>query len=237
MRPVRELFSVKIYIGTPGNQLQASLVTDEMPVLVSFAAFSPFLERYMRAFGNDLLLDSGAYSVYASGVKVDLAEYSAWTEQWPWAVCAGLDDVGGDWRQSLRNYENGIGFPTLHDTDKNPEAFLDELIPIARERGNWIGIGLEPFKRQRAGREPWLRRIVERIPDSLHVHLWAGGRYLHVPGIHSSDSIHPFLEYGKYMKLLPFLTSSECLELAVKKVRRESKRKTKDNSAQTMELF
>ena len=74
---MRELFSVKIYIGTPGNQLQASLVTDEMPVLVSFAAFSPFLERYMRAFGNDLLLDSGAYSVYASGVKVDLAEYSA----------------------------------------------------------------------------------------------------------------------------------------------------------------
>jgi len=211
---------VKVYIGTPCNQLQASLV-DNMPVLVSFAVYSSFLERgYMQSFSS-LVLDSGAYSELNSGVKVDLCMYRDWCQRFPWAdAFAGLDDIRGDWKRSLRNYELLEGsFPTFHDTD--PDELLEDLIPMARERGGWIGIGLMP---PRAGREAWLRRTLGRIPDDLHVHGWALGRYSHIQGINSFDSTHAWIEWMKIRKALgDWITSAECMALAVKKVRRQSR--------------
>lgn len=208
--------SVTVYIGTPCNQLQASLVAD-MPVLVSYAAACAFLSTggYANSF-RPLLLDSGAFSELNSGKKVDVLEYADWAASFPNAVAwAGLDDISGDWRRSMRNYIVG-GFPTYHDTD--PPELLDELIPIARERGGWIGIGLKP---PRSGREQFLRRTLERIPDDLHVHGWALGRYVHLAGIDSIDSTHAWIEWQKIRNALgPWLTPAEAMELAVKKVRR-----------------
>lgn len=216
MRGVCVVPAVTVYIGTPCNQLQAALVA-EMPVLVSFAAACPFLITggYAKTF-RPLLLDSGAYSELNSGKKVDLTEYVEWVEQFPHAIAwAGLDDISGDWRRSLRNYKAG-GFPTFHDTD--PEELLDDLIPLARERGGWIGIGLKP---PRSGREEFLRRTFDRIPDDLHVHGWALGRYAHLERLDSMDSTHAWIEWQKIRnKLGPWLTSAEAMELAVKKVRR-----------------
>lgn len=208
--------AVTVYIGTPCNQLQAALVA-EMPVLISFAAASAFLSTggYSTTF-RPLLLDSGAFSELNSGKRVDLMAYVDWVAQFPHAVAwAGLDDISGDWRRSLANYESG-GFPTFHDTD--PEALLNDLIPLARERGGWLGVGLKP---PRGRREDWLRRTLERIPDDLHVHGWALGRYAHLARIDSIDSTHAWIEWQKIRNALgPWLTPAEAMELAVKKVRR-----------------
>lgn len=207
-----------VYIGTPCNQLQAALVAD-MPVLVSFAAYGNFLDTggYIRSF-SPLLLDSGAYSELNSGVKVDIAAYVDWVQRFPHAVAwAGLDDISGDWRRSMQNYDSG-GFPTFHDSD--PEWLLDELVKMAPERGGWIGIGLVP---PRTGREDWLRRTLDRIPSDLHVHGWALGRYSHIPGIDSFDSTHAWIEWQKIRNALgPWITPAECMELSVRKVRREA---------------
>lgn len=205
-----------VYIGTPCNQLQAAIVAD-MPVLVSFAAACNFLMTggYAHTF-RPLLLDSGAFSELNSGKRVDLAAYVDWVKQFPHAIAwAGLDDISGDWQRSLKNYEAG-GFPTMHDTD--PAFVLDELIPLARERGGWIGVGLKP---PRSGREDWLRRTLDRIPDDLHVHGWALGRYAHLSRIDSIDSTHAWIEWQKIRNALgPWLTPAEAMDLAVKKVRR-----------------
>jgi hypothetical protein len=210
---------MRVYVGTPCNQLQASLVAD-MPVLISFAAYCKFLMTggYVHTFSH-LLLDSGAFSELNSGKKIDLAQYLDWVQQFPYACAyAGLDDISGNWERSLLNYQSG-GFPTFHDTD--PDWLLDELIPISRERGNWIGLGLKP---PRAGREAWLRRTLKRIPEDLHVHGWALGRYAHIPRIDSFDSTHAWLEWQKIRNALgAWITSAECMELAVKKVRRQSR--------------
>ena len=213
------------YIGTPGNSLQAHIVAG-LPVLVSFGAYIEVLGSggYMRAFGS-LLLDSGAYSELNSGCKIDLAEYVDWVQRWPWAVAwAGLDDISGDWRRSIRNYEAG-GFPTYHDTD--PAELLDDLIPMARERGGWIGVGLKP---PRTGRVEWLRRTLDRIPDDLHVHGWAMGRYVGECRFDSWDSTHAWREWMKIRQAIgPWLTNAEAMELAVIKVQRWGSADTTDS--------
>jgi len=230
---VRELFAVIAYIGTPCNQLQADLVNG-LPVLVSFAAYCPFLDTggYMGSF-DKLLLDSGAFSELNSGVKVDLDAYLDWVQRFPWAnAFAGLDDISGDWKRSLRNYERG-GFPTFHDTD--PPELLADLIPMARERGGWIGIGLMP---PRTGRESFLRRTLDQIPSDLHVHGWALGRYAQLPRLDSFDSTHAWREWVKIRQALgPWATSAECMRLAVLKVQRECRSLQVDKSNQTPELF
>lgn len=204
------------FLGTPGSQLHAHLATD-LPVLVSFGATKPWLERsWMHAF-NPLLLDSGAFSELNTGVEIDLAKYVDWVQQFPHAVAwAGLDDIRGDWKRSLRNYEVG-GFPTFHDAD--PPELLSELIDLARERGGWLGIGLTP---PRAGREGFLRRTLDAIPDDLHVHGWACGAYAYLERIDSVDSTNWFRDV-KYLLDFPHtrhLTPGEALEIIVKRYRR-----------------
>lgn len=208
------------FLGTPGNQLQAHLAST-MPVLVSFAARAAWLDRsWMHAF-SPLLLDSGAFSELNSGVQVDLSAYVEWAKGWPHAVAwAGLDDITGDWRRSQRNYEAG-GFPTFHDAD--PHELLADLIPTARARGGWIGIGLTP---PRAGREDFLRRTLDRIPDDLHVHGWACGSYAHLERIDSVDSTNWFRDMTLMLRnpLTRHLTPGECLEIIVKRYQRMGRR-------------
>lgn len=93
-----------------------------MPVLLSFASYSPWLDRYHQGFDR-ILVDSGAYSELSGGVKVDVLAYRDWAERWNGHAdaCAGLDDIRGDWRRSMRNYEAmPRGFPTFHDSDPPP---------------------------------------------------------------------------------------------------------------------
>lgn len=207
-----------VYLASPSRESQAGCLAG-MPVLLSFVCYSPFLDRgYQQSFSR-ILIDSGAYSEMNSGVKVDGARYKDWASRWDGHAdaVAGLDDISGDWRRSLRNYEAFGGFPTFHDTD--PPELLNDLIPIARDRGGWLGIGLKP---PREGKEKFIRSACARIPDDIHVHGWALRRYTHVRRLDSVDSTNWFRDAMKLRTIpdLQHLTYSECMEIVVKRYQR-----------------
>lgn len=190
-----------------------------MPVLLSFAVAgrSRWIWDYIPSFGR-VLVDSGAYSELTGAAKVDLAEYVDWKDRLPWCdAWAGLDDISGNWRRSLENYKAG-GFPTIHEAD--PIELLDELVPMARERGGWIGLGLTP---PRHGKEATVRAILECIPDDLHVHGWACQGYAHLPRFDSFDSTNWFRDSWKIKNQCPWLTPAECVEVIVKRYQRQGR--------------
>lgn len=223
---------MNFYLGSPGSQMHADHCNG-LPVLLSFALWRPFLADYVPSFQR-ILIDSGAYSEFSGAVKVDGAKYKDWQQQWNETAhvdaVAGLDDIAGDWRKSLRNYEAFGGFPTFHESD--PYELLDDLIPIARERGNWIGVGLIP---PRSGKWRFIRETLARMPKDMHVHLWAGGEYSGHPRCDSWDSTNWFRDAWQYKNALPFLTPAECVEIVVKRYQREHRRPA--DTATTGDLF
>jgi hypothetical protein len=206
-----------------------------MPVLVSFAIYAKWLDDYLPSFAR-VLIDSGAFSEFNSGKKVDGEAYRDWQARWQETAhvdaIAGLDDIRGDWRKSLRNYDLYGGFPTMHETD--PSELLDDLIPIARERGNWLGVGLLP---PRAGKWQWVKETLARVPPDIHVHIWAGGEYCGHPRCNSVDSTNWFRDAWnlKTNALTSHLTPAECVQIIVKRYQR-MKRKPVDASI-TRDLF
>jgi len=226
---------MRIYLASPNNQMQASHARG-MPVLLSYhlrKTCGKWIENYIASFSN-LLIDSGAYSELTTGVKIDGEAYKEWAANWSYIAdaIAGLDDISGDWRRSMRNYEKYGGFPTIHDTD--PAELLDDLIPMAYERGRWIGIGLLP---PRTKREDWLRKTLERIPDDLHIHGWALRRYSYMRRFNSMDSTNWWRDSFKIKSNndTKHLTPSECLEIVVKRYQRSTPVATNTESKQ-MEL-
>ena len=173
-----------------------------------------------------MLIDSGAYSELTGAHDgVDLSEYTDYCAQWAdrAEACAALDDITGNWRRSLKNLEQGppMAFPTYHDSD--PVELLPELISAARERGQWLGIGLVPPRHQR---ERWLETTLEQIPSDIHVHGWAMRAYKHMRQWHtrasmSMDSTNWWRDAMYYRRAMPFLTFGEALKIVVKRYKRE----------------
>lgn len=207
---------MRVYLASPNNQAQANAAMG-MPILFSFACYSKWLDQYQQSFSR-ILIDSGAYSAYTTGKKIDVLEYRDWADRWIGHAdaIAGLDDISGDWRQSLKNYET-VGFPTYHDSD--PPELLDELIEISRRRGGWLGVGLT---KPRSGKEKWIRAAMDRIPDDIHVHGWALRLYTNVRRMDSVDSTNWWRDAMKIRVRadLSYLTMSECLEITVKRYKR-----------------
>lgn len=208
-----------VYLAGPNTQQQAEHLQD-MPALLSFAYRNDWIMKgYQESFSR-ILIDSGAYSELNTGKTINLGAYRDWAMLWQGQAdaIAGLDDISGDWRRSLANYEAFEGgFPTFHDTD--PPNLLDDLIPMARERGGWIGLGIKP---PRGGKEHWVRDACDRIPPDLHVHGWALRAYTHVRRFDSVDSTNWFKDAMK-LKTLPdtrHLHYGECLEIVVKRYKR-----------------
>lgn len=206
-----------VFLASPNTQQQAEHVAG-MPVLLSFACWSPWLHGYQSTFDR-ILIDSGAYSEMNSGKKIDGIAYRDWCQQWDGHAdaIAGIDDIGGDWRRSLKNYDQFGGFPTFHDTD--PLELLDDLIPLARDRGGWIGLGLMP---PRGGKESWVRAACDRIPEDIHIHGWALRAYTQVRRLDSVDSTNWWRDAMK-LRTLPdtqHLTYGECLAVVVKRYQR-----------------
>ena len=221
-----------VYLASPNNSQQAEHL-EGMPVLLSFALWSPFMDQYHPGFKR-ILIDSGAFSEMNSGKKVDLAEYRDWIPRWGGHAdaVAGLDDIQGDWKRSLANYEAVPGtFPTFHDTD--PPQLLDDLIPMARERGGWLGLGLMP---PRQGKEAWVRAACDRIPDDLHVHGFALRLYTHIRRLDSVDSTNWWRDAAKIRNEFPWLHWGEALEIIVKRYQRW-KRIIEDPKAPEPSLF
>ena len=208
-----------VYLASPNTQQQAEHATG-MPVLFSFACYSPWLDRYQQSFRR-LLIDSGAYSAFTTGKRVDIEAYSDWAKRWDGNAdaVAGLDDISGDWRASLRNYETmPHGFPTFHDSD--PPELLGDLVQLAKQRGQWIGLGIKP---PREGKERWVRWACDQIPEGIHVHGWALRRYLNVRRIDSVDSTNWWRDGMQIARDLPWLTYGEALEIVVKRYQREKR--------------
>ena len=226
---------MRIYLSHPGSRLAAHLAS-EMPVLISFANLSTWMIDYLPTYSS-LLFDSGAYSELNGNATVDLGAYREFSGKWidRAAAIAGLDDISGDWRRSLKNYEAiPWSFPTFHDTD--PPELLPDLIAMAQERGTWIGIGLEP---PREKREKWIRETLEKIPDGLHVHGWALRRYSYMSRFDSMDSTSWFRKaFGlKAMAPLAHLTDAECLEIVVKRFERWTPPDRDQSEDGQMDLF
>lgn len=209
------------YLSSPNNQTQADYCAD-MPVLLSYALWPKreraWVDDYVPSFAR-VLIDSGAFSEFNSGVVVDGVAYRDWCQRWSETAhvdaVAGLDDIRGDWRKSLKNYELYGGFPTYHETD--PPEFLDECLRVSADRGNWLGVGLLP---PRGGKWKWVRKTLDRVPPETHLHFWAGGEYCGHPRVDSTDSTNWFRDAFKYKTQLPFLTPAECIELVVKRYQR-----------------
>lgn len=223
-----------VYLASPNSQQQAEHAAD-MPVLLSFAGWSDWIGKgYQESFAR-ILIDSGAFSELSSGKKIDIEAYIDWSRRWVGHAdaIAGLDDISGDWKRSMRNYQKfELGFPTFHDTD--PPELLDELIAMAMERNKWIGLGLLP---PRQGKETWVRGALDRIPDCIHVHGWALRQYTHCRRIDSVDSTN---WWRNAMQLrtkpeLAHLTYGECLEIIVKRYKRWNR--TIRDTGEHMTLF
>jgi hypothetical protein len=211
-----------VYLAHPGSASQACYL-ENMPVLISFANRRKWMNDYIKTYSN-ILIDSGAFSEMNSGIKVDGIQYKEWYQQFAWAdAIAGLDDINGDWKRSLRNYEKYGGFPTIHDTD--PEGILNDLIEIAYKNRKWLGIGLKP---PRQGKEDFIRRISDRIPDDIHIHGFALRAYTHIARLNSVDSTAWFRNAMIVKQQIPWLTYSECIEIIVKRYKREMRKITDD---------
>lgn len=208
------------YLSSPGSQMQADYCRD-MPVLLSYALWNKWMASYVQSY-KSILIDSGAYSEFTGNAKVDGEAYKDWCEQWKETshveALAGLDDIKGDWKRSLKNYELYGGFPTFHESD--PPELLEELLCISKERGGWIGVGLIP---PRGKKWEFVKKTLGRIPKGHHVHMWAGGEYCGHPRVDSCDSTNWFRDAWAYKNDLPFLTPAETIELVVKRYSRMSK--------------
>jgi len=224
--------SVTFYLGSPGSQMHADWCNG-MPVLISFAIYQQWQDDYIQTYDR-VLIDSGAFSEFNSGKVIDGAEYLDWHQRWADCVhidaVAGLDDIRGDWRKSLKNYELYGGFPTYHETD--PPELLEDLIPLAYERSGWLGVGLMP---PRNDKWQWVNKTMSRIPQDLHVHIWAGGEYSGHQGVDSVDSTNWFRDSWQYKNKLDFLSPAECIELVVKRYQRAKRKPTKTTA--TTDLF
>lgn len=210
-----------VYLGSPTSPMHADKLAG-MPVLLSYAQWNRSLEHYWPTFER-VMLDSGAYSEHSGAAKVDVHAYHEWAAPWVGVAdgIAGLDDIGGDWKRSLQNYDAvPFGFPTFHDSDPH-ELLDDEIIPRARlAYRKWLGIGMTPHRRHRLG--VWLQETLERIPEDLHVHGFAlRGYWNKFRRIDSVDSMNWRLDARKVLHACPWLTPAECVEIIVKRYRRE----------------
>lgn len=221
-----------VYLSSPATQQQAEHC-EGMPVLLSFATWRPWLLRYQHSFKR-ILIDSGAYSELNTGKKIDINAYAEWTQMWEGHVdaIAGLDDISGDWRKSLKNYERfNKGFPTIHDSD--PPELLKDLVQIAVERNQWLGIGLVP---PRQGKEDFVRSVLDNVPEDLHIHGWALRLYSGLRRFDSFDSTNWFRDAYNICsnRLTSHLTYGEALDIIIKKYQREQRSIVKSDCSQTL---
>lgn len=223
-------FTMIVYLASPNTQQQAEHICN-MPVLLSYSIYSKWMDRYQHTFSR-VLIDSGAFSEFTTGKKVNLDAYAEWSKRWDGHAdaVAGLDDISGNWRRSLENYlKFPGGFPTFHDSD--PPELLNDLVTLAVERKQWLGLGLLP---PRHGKERWVRDACDRIPDQLHVHGWAMRAYTHVRRLDSVDSTNWWRDAMQLRTVsdLSHLTYGECLEIVVKRYQRW-KRQIRDKTSLT----
>lgn len=226
---------MRCYLSTPGSLAQAQACAGAN-VLISFAYASTWFVNFAPAFGR-LLWDSGAFTAYTKGKTIDLDAYAETARSVPWSdAAASLDDISGDWKNGLANWDRYPWmFPVLHDTDPPQalDAILERLCDKDRARfrpssQQWIGLGLKPPRAQGPARR-WLAGVLPRIPVGVHIHGFAmrgfGDVLIADRGAEcSADSVNWMLDARKVMQDMPWLTSVECVEIVAKRYDREHRK-------------
>lgn len=210
-----------VYLAASHDQQTANALAS-MPVLLSYAyGEQPFLDKgFQQAFGR-VLLDCGAYSELTQGEKkkVDVEAYKEWAEAWRETAdaIAGVDNVAGNWRKSMKNYKKiPFSFPTMHTTD--PKELLPELVAMAQERKTWLGISVSAEK----GKKNFVRWVCDNVPEGLHLHGWALRGYTHIRRLNSVDSTG-WLREAMALRTNPqtaHLNMVECLDVVIKRYQR-----------------
>jgi len=161
-------------------------------VLVSYAYASPPMieairETQARGIPRRLLLDSGAFTAWTTGKRVDLLTYAGFVrdaleQEWVWKYFTL--DVIGDYERTRSNYEHlrQLGLEPLPIfTPGTPESLLEEYY----EQNHLVGYGgINAYHhRQRAGYIKYCMRV-------------AKGRDVHLLGM---TSITELLKHRPYM--------------------------------------
>lgn len=158
--------------------LEKNISTGLRNRLLSFAdvdlvkgAFQFWLSPQLKE--KKVFIDSGAFSAFTRGVKIDIKKYCDWLKQnmSEITVYAGLDVIG-DWQASAKNqdYMEAQGLkplPTFHF--KSPIA---ELERIAKKYDYFALGGLVPLSRKKPTLNGWLDKcwqvIKKHWPKKVH---------------------------------------------------------------------
>lgn len=163
---------------TPGAQGENSLLNERHvgedlrpALLVSFVYLKKFLEKRHKYHYRDWVLDSGAFSAWKSGKKIDLQEYidtcHKLLETDPTLTEVFSLDVIGDWEGTARNTEEmwrqGIpAIPAFHYGEPE-EALIDMAKTYPKiALGGIVGLGRKEKKR-------WIGQCFARVwPKKIH---------------------------------------------------------------------
>jgi hypothetical protein len=221
---------MRVYLASPANQMQADCMAGQH-VLESFAltAAAPWMARYRATFASSML-DSGAFSVMASGKSVDLGAYVAFAleRRASYAEVVNLDVISGDVAARVRASQENLEamrtagldpLPVFHQGE--PWSVLEGLASCGK-----VGLGF-----QRPIREPerFLDGCFSRLPAGTKVHGFAmanaryAGRYpfASVDGATWLHELRALMSVrGQGADVLRCLTPAELLRLVVKKYER-----------------
>lgn len=128
---------------------------DKARVLLSFAYRGAVTTDDSLAYGGstaDFLIDSGAFTAFTKGEKIDRVEYCEWLlKEAKYITHAAALDVIGDWKASAKNYEWMLN--RLGDKVKILPAWhlgspLEELDRLCRETDYMAIGGCVPYSKQ-----------------------------------------------------------------------------------------
>lgn len=178
-----------------------------MPMLVSFYYVKGFMRERGRYAVDKWVLDSGAYSAFASGAKIDLAEYTEFclevlSTDPDLVEVYSLDVIGGsEWRKTLDNMERmwAAGVPAI------PTYHLGEpwemLEIIRRDYPGKIAIGGAACAKGRAKLDQARQVFARAWPARIHGFAFGGKAAIRTLPFHSVDAtnwqISP-LRYGNW---------------------------------------
>lgn len=155
---------MKIYFGGAEYPRAIKTLIDSKAkrVMFSFAA-APAADTWKLAGDMEVMLDSGAFSVWRRGRQIKLDDYMDYVSLHQPHAYLNLDVVG-DWKSSLKNQEvmEQAGFtpiPVFHFGD--PWFLLDHLSKSYGLIGLGGTVGL-PFRQKKL----WLEQVFTRHPDA-----------------------------------------------------------------------
>jgi hypothetical protein len=154
--------------------------TRTLRLLFSFADFKRenvghYITRLRElGFTVDLFADSGAYTAYTCGDRLDPGEYIEWVRKWEpfFAIAAGPDVIGdadATTRETERMLASGLSLPILPTVHVGDDlALLDYWC----RKSSYIALGgmVRFIRRQRPMLTGWCRAAFERVPSTVRVH-------------------------------------------------------------------